>query len=229
MNMAQIERFIGRKKIAAIWNLRDITLSNNILKTYHLYKRTMTKDQIPEEELVLAAQQGDTRAFEGLVVRYQRPIFSLIYQMTRDVEVVEDLGQEIFIAAFRAIKDFKARSSFFTWLYRIAINHCKNYLASSSRVGDIEKRYQDEQRASGMSNNQERNPQRMLLTKEFVEHIDQAINALPEDQRIVLTLCEFEGLSYQEMAEVLECPIGTVRSRLSRARSTLQELLGELL
>lgn len=183
--------------------------------------------QISDEKLVAASQRGDTKAFEVLILKYQRQIFNLIYQMTHDVEVVEDIGQDVFIAAFKAIKDFKAKSSFFTWLYRIAINHCKNYLASSSRSLDAEKRYQREQSAAEIPESHDRDPQSMLLAKEFVEKMEEALASLPSEQRVVLALCEFQGLSYQEIAEILECPIGTVRSRLSRARATLQEILGD--
>lgn len=188
-----------------------------------------TNIPVPDEQLVIASQQGDIQAFETLVLRYQRQVFSLIYQMTRNVEVVEDIGQDVFIAAFKAIKDFKAKSSFFTWLYRIAINHCKNYLTASTRSQDIEQRYQREQDPEDFSENQDRDPQSMLLAKEFVEQMEDAIMSLPEEQRIVLRLCEFEGLSYQEIADILECPIGTVRSRLSRARTALQETLSDFL
>jgi RNA polymerase sigma-70 factor (ECF subfamily) len=147
--------------------------------------------------------------------------------MTRNVEVVEDIGQEVFIASFRAIKDFQAKSSFFTWLYRIAINRCKNYLASANRAKEFEEQYQQEQIADGTDDRHERTPQSTLLAKEFVQQMEQAVQILPEEQRTVLVLCEFEGLSYQEIADVLECPVGTVRSRLSRARMALQEMFGD--
>ena len=154
---------------------------------------------------------------------------SLIYQMTHNVEVVEDIAQDVFVAAFRAIKNFQAKSSFFTWLYRIAINHCKNYLTSSRRAQEIEQRYQWEYLPHGEKEQQKRTPQSTLLAKEFVQQMETAVESLPEEQRLVLVLCEFEGLSYQEIAETLECPIGTVRSRLSRARTALQKLLGDVL
>lgn len=181
-----------------------------------------------DDELVSAAQQGNIQAFEQLVVRYQRQIFSLIYQMTRDVEVVEDIGQDVFVAAFRALHTFQARSSFFTWLYRIAINQCKNYTASSNRAKEFEQRYQQEYSAPG-DEQRGRNPQSTLLAKEFVEQMEQAMHMLPEEQRTALLLCEIEGLSYQEIADVLECPVGTIRSRISRARTALQEQLGNTL
>ena len=200
--MSFSDNFKYSKKFSAVRNLDTLHLSNNqndVGKTID----EGTTTPIPDEHLVTASQHGDINAFEMLILRYQRQIFSLIYQMTHDVEVVEDIAQDVFVSAFKAIKEFKAKSSFFTWLYRIAINHCKNYLTSASRVQEIEQRYQREQNAEGRSENQERNPQSMLLAKEFVEQMEQAILSLPEEQRVVLMLCEFEGLSYQEIAEVL--------------------------
>jgi RNA polymerase sigma-70 factor (ECF subfamily) len=217
------------KNLSAVRNLQDVPLSNNQSNIGDLAKGGAVNTHIPDEELVHASQRGNVQAFEQLILRYQRQIFSLIYQMTRDAEVVEDIGQDVFVAAFRAIEDFQAKSSFFTWLYRIAINHCKNYLASSNRAKEFEQRYQQERFSDGSDEHHERTPQSTLLTKEFVEQMEQAIQMLPEDQRTVLVLCEFEGLSYQEMADVLECPVGTVRSRLSRARMTLQDILGDAL
>ena len=182
---------------------------------------------IPDEELVSASQRGDTNAFEKLILRYQRQIFHLIYQMTNNAEVVEDIGQDVFVAAFKSLKDFQAKSSFFTWLYRIAVNQCKNYLAASSRFQNMEARYRSQQRAEAEDarGDDEKNPQNILVAKEFAERLDGAIAKLPEEQRVVLILCEFQGLSYQEMSEILDCPVGTVRSRLARARIALQAVL----
>lgn len=215
------------RKFLSFWNLNAGLLSNDSDNAKSNSQGEITRVQIPDEELVSASQRGDTKAFEALILRYQRQIFNLIYQMTRNLEVVEDIGQDVFVAAFRAVKDFKAKSSFFTWLYRIAINHCKNYLASSTRFQDFETRYRAEQYSEERPGDFEKNPQGMLLAKELVEHLEEAMGSLPAEQRIVLTLCEFQGLSYQEMSEILECPIGTVRSRLSRARLALQEALDD--
>ncbi len=215
--------------ILAVGNLSKGLLSKKVGGIEGKFSKKDMQTHIHDEQLVAASQTGDIKAFEILVFRYQRQIFNLIYQMTHNVEVVEDIGQDVFIAAFKAIKDFKAKSSFFTWLYRIAINHCKNYLASLNRALDAEKRYKNEQRAGEISEIKERDPQSLLLAKEFVEKLEEALAFLPDEQRVVLTLCEFQGLSYQEIAEVLKCPIGTVRSRLSRARIALQEKLGEYL
>ena len=206
-------------------NFGEFVLSNEVRKAKKAIQKEATQPQIPDEKLVEASQNGDTEAFEALIRRYQRQIFNLIYQMTHNVDVVEDIGQDVFVAAFKAIKDFQARSSFFTWLYRIAINHCKNYLNSANRTQDVEKLYRAEQETAEASDDYEKNPQSMLLAKEFVAQMEEAMEVLPAEQRIVITLCEFQGFSYQEIAEILQCPVGTVRSRLARARATLQEYL----
>jgi RNA polymerase sigma-70 factor (ECF subfamily) len=214
------------KKLFVLWNLHADLLSNDSISTKKTIRQGKAQSQHSDEELVAASQGGDTKAFELLILRYQRQIFNLIYQMTHDAEVVEDIGQDIFVAAFKAIEGFQSKSSFFTWLYRIAINHCKNYLASSNRAQDFEARYQVEQDIDEGSDDYEKDPANRLLAKEFAEQFEGALALLPPEQRIVLTLCEFQGLSYQEISEILDCPIGTVRSRLSRARTTLQDVLG---
>jgi len=217
------------KNFPAVRNLQKVLLSKHQSNSRFALQDDAASPSIPDEKLVYAAQQGDIQAFEQLILRYQRQIFSLIYQMTRNVEVVEDIGQDVFVAAFRAITGFQSKSSFFTWLYRIAINHCKNYTTSSNRAKEFEQRYQQEYRADGDNDGYVRTPQSTLLAKEFVEQMERALSMLPEEQRTVLVLCEFEGLSYQEIADVLECPVGTIRSRLSRARTTLQQVLGDTL
>jgi RNA polymerase sigma-70 factor (ECF subfamily) len=220
------------KKLFVHGNLHASLLSNDSSSANSAKKaiqQEKAQSQHSDEDLVAASQRGDTKAFELLILRYQRQIFNLIYQMTHNAEIVEDIGQDVFVAAFRAIKDFQSKSSFFTWLYRIAINHCKNYLASSTRAQDFETRYQIDQDIDEGSDDYEKDPANRLLAKEFVEQLEEALTQLPSEQRIVLTLCEFQGLSYQEISEILDCPIGTVRSRLSRARTTLQEALGTYL
>ncbi|GAK61405.1 RNA polymerase sigma factor [Candidatus Vecturithrix granuli] len=212
-------------KLFSHGNFSELVLSNESGNVKKAVQKEATQTQIPDEKLVEASQNGDMEAFEALINKYQRQIFNLIYQMTHNVDIVEDIGQDVFVAAFRAIKDFQARSSFFTWLYRIAINHCKNYLTSTNRTQDIEKLYRAEQETAESSDDYEKNPQSMLLAKEFVVQMEEAMETLPAEQRIVITLCEFQGFSYQEIAEILQCPVGTVRSRLARARATLQEYL----
>ncbi len=211
------------KKLFFLWNLSVSLLSNDADGVMGQARNKASQSRVSDEKLVSASQRGDAEAFETLIFRYQRQIFNLIYQMTHNTEVVEDIGQDVFIAAFKAINDFQAKSSFFTWLYRIAINHCKNYLTSSARTQDLEAQYRVEQYPEENGNDYEKNPQSTLLAKEFVEQFEEALEILPAEQRIVLTLCEFQGLSYQKISEILDCPIGTVRSRLSRARAALQE------
>ena len=179
------------KKLFFFWNPGVSLLSNDLDRDMWQSQDEASQAQTSDEKLVSASQRGDTKAFETLILRYQRQIFNLIYQMTHNTEVVEDIGQDVFVAAFRAIKDFKAKSSFFTWLYRIAINHCKNYLTSSARTQDLEARYRVEQHPEENSNDYERNPQSTLLAKEFVEQFENALEVLPVEQRIVLALCEF--------------------------------------
>lgn len=223
--MTILDNFKHIWKLFGIWNFSERVLSNESGNVKKSHRKETTESQIPDVKLVQASQQGDTKAFEILILRYQRQIFNLIYQMTHNAEAVEDIGQDVFVAAFRAIKDFKSKSSFFTWLYRIAINHCKNYLSASSRTQDVEKLYRAGQEPIERSDDYEKNPQSMLLAKEFVGQLEEALESLPTEQRIVLTLCEFQGFSYQEIADILQCPVGTVRSRLARARATLQQHL----
>lgn len=222
--------FIDNKNLSVVWNFFAAALSKDA-DIASVGKRQKEKAQalITDEELVSFSQRGDTNAFEKLIVRYQRQVFHLIYQMTNNAEVVEDIGQEVFIAAFKGIKDFHGKSSFFTWLYRIAINHCKNYLAASSRSQNFETRYRKEEPIEDVTEDYEENPQSLLLAKEFVEQLEEALATLPPEQRVVLTLCEFQGLSYEEIADILECPVGTIRSRLSRARTALQDILDHAL
>ncbi|GAK53701.1 RNA polymerase sigma factor [Candidatus Moduliflexus flocculans] len=222
--------FIDNKNLSVVWNFLAAALSKDAdIASVGKRQKEKTQALMTDEELVSFSQRGDTNAFEKLIVRYQRQVFHLIYQMTNNAEVVEDIGQEVFIAAFKGIKDFHGKSSFFTWLYRIAINHCKNYLAASSRSQNFETRYRKEEPIEDVTEDYEENPQSLLLAKEFVEQLEEALATLPPEQRVVLTLCEFQGLSYEEIADILECPVGTIRSRLSRARTALQDILDHAL
>ncbi len=173
-------------------NFSELVLSNESSNVKKAIQKETTQTQIPDEKLVEASQRGDTGAFPVLIYRYQRQIFNLIYQMTHNVDAVEDIGQDVFVAAFRAIKDFQAKSSFFTWLYRIAINHCKNYLTSANRTQDVEKLYRAEQETVETSDDYEKNSQSMLIAKELVTQMEEAMEGLPAEQRIVITLCEFQ-------------------------------------
>jgi RNA polymerase sigma-70 factor (ECF subfamily) len=176
-----------------------------------------------DEQLVARVQKGDKRAFEVLVLKYQHRIYSLISRFVRDADEVQDVAQETFIKAYRALGAFRGDSAFYTWLYRIAINTAKNHLVSRSRRPqgvdlDIE---DAEQMDAGGHLRDIAGPEALAMTDQLRETVDAAIRRLPEDLRTALTLREFEGLSYEEIAEAMSCPVGTVRSRIFRAREAV--------
>ena len=185
--------------------------------------------------LVTRAKQGDQRAFEMLVVKYQRRIERLIGRMVRDVDLVQDIAQESFIRAYRALPQFRGDSAFYTWLYRIAINTAKKALVELKRDplvsegsfvsdddGDETSRVENEL-TDGET------PEALLASKEIAAAVNAAIDALSEDLRQAITLREIEGLSYEEISDVMDCPIGTVRSRIFRAREPIAVRLRPLL
>lgn len=185
-----------------------------------------------DQQLVERVQRGDKRAFELLVVKYQRKIFRLLSRLIRDPAEIEDVAQEAFIKAYRALPNFRGESAFYTWLYRIAINTAKNHLVAHGRraptttdteIEDAEG-FED---ANGLRN--EDTPDRLLLTKQVAEAVNRAIERLPEDLRTAIVLRELEGLSYEEIANTMNCPIGTVRSRIFRAREAVAEELRPIL
>jgi RNA polymerase sigma-70 factor (ECF subfamily) len=195
----------------------------------------MTTEQ-PDELLVERAKRGDTRAFEMLVVKYQRRIERLIARMVRDVDLVQDIAQESFIRAYRALPQFRGDSAFYTWLYRIAVNTAKKALVDLKRdplvvesalasVSDDE----DETSRVERELTDGATPEAVLASKEIAETVNAAIAALSEDLRQAITLREIEGLSYEEIAEMMNCPIGTVRSRIFRAREAIAQRLRPLL
>ena len=178
-----------------------------------------------DHQLVLRVQKGDKRAFDLLVLKYQYKLQAIVGRFIRDTDEVADVTQEAFIKAYKALPKFRGDSHFYTWLYRIAINTAKNYLVSKSRRPantDI-----DVQDAEQFSNNDklidEATPENSIMTEELATTIKNALNALPEDLRTALTLREFEGMSYEDIAAVMDCPVGTVRSRIFRAREFLDE------
>lgn len=184
-----------------------------------------------DEELVARVQQGDKKAYDLLVIKYQHKIVQLVNRYLKDPSEAQDVAQEAFIKAYRAIGSFRGDSTFYTWLYRIAINTAKNYLVSRSRRSS---QYEvDIQDAEAMENAPQlqgiETPERLLMNDEIVKTIRSAIEHLPEEMRTAIMLREFEGMSYEEIAEAMECPVGTVRSRIFRAREAIDNKLNPLL
>ncbi len=184
-----------------------------------------------DEELVARAQAGDKRAFDLLVLKYQQKVAGLIGRYVRDSHEVLDVTQEAFIKAYRALGAFRGESAFYTWLYRIAINAAKNHLAARGRrpPGDDLETEVAEQLESGGRLRDMDTPESHLLTEEIGRTVQQALEDLPTDLRTAIVLRELEGLSYEEIAEAMDCPIGTVRSRIFRAREAIDKRLSPLL
>ncbi len=184
-----------------------------------------------DQALVERVQQGDKQAFDVLVLKYQNKIIQLIYRYVHDPDEARDVAQEAFIKAYKAIDRFRGDSAFYTWIYRIAINTAKNHLVASSRrppKGDIDA--QDAEQFDGaMGLKEYATPERLLLKDEIQAAIARAIDELPDDLRTAIILRELEGLSYEEIAQTMECPIGTVRSRIFRARDAIDARLKPLL
>jgi RNA polymerase sigma-70 factor (ECF subfamily) len=189
-------------------------------------------DREVDQQLVERAQRGDKRAFELLVMKYQRKLGRLLSRMVRDAAEVEDVTQEAFIKAYRALPNFRGESAFYTWLYRIAINTAKNYLVSMGRRAPTTTGFDHEEAESFDDAEALRDtatPENELMGREIADTVNRAVAALPEDLRTAITLREIEGLSYEEIAGVMNCPIGTVRSRIFRAREAIAAELRPLL
>ena len=184
-----------------------------------------------DQELVARVQKGDKRAFDLLVLKYQHKVVNLISRYIRDHSEVYDVAQEAFIKAYRALPQFRGESAFYTWMYRIAINTAENYLVSQGRkLPNIDIDAQDAEQFEGESGLKDNDtPERIALKDEIETTVLKAIEDLPEDLRTAVTLRELEGLSYEEIAETMQCPIGTVRSRIFRAREAIDKRLKPLL
>jgi RNA polymerase sigma-70 factor (ECF subfamily) len=192
----------------------------------------LTTEREIDQLLVERVQRGDKKAFELLVIKYQRKLMRLVSRLVRDQAEAEDVVQEAFIKAYRAIPQFRGESAFYTWLYRIGINTAKNYLVMQGRraptsteadSGEAET-FDDAEQLRDINT-----PESMLATKQIAATVNVAMDALPEELRVAITLREIEGLSYEEIAEAMGCPIGTVRSRIFRAREAIAEKLRPLL
>jgi RNA polymerase sigma-70 factor (ECF subfamily) len=189
-------------------------------------------DREIDQQLVERAQRGDKRAFELLVVKYQRKLGRLLSRFVRDPAEVEDVTQEAFIKAYRALPSFRGDSAFYTWLYRIGINTAKNYLVALGRRAPTTTGFDNEE-AEGFEDAEQlrdsNTPESELEGKEIAATVNRAMDALPADLRTAITLREIEGLSYEEIANVMNCPVGTVRSRIFRARDAIAAELRPLL
>jgi RNA polymerase sigma-70 factor (ECF subfamily) len=188
-------------------------------------------EESTDQRLVELVQRGDKKAFDILVLKYHHKIVKLISRYVRDSSEVFDVSQEAFLKAYRALPGFRGESAFYTWLYRIAINTAKNYLIAQGRRppgADVE--VEDAELYEGDSELKEiATPEHLLLRDEIEKTIFEAIEQLPEDLRTAITLRELEGLSYEEIAEAMACPVGTVRSRIFRAREVINSRLQPLL
>ena len=175
-----------------------------------------------EKSLINLVKKGDKKAYEVLVLQYQDRLVFSIYKFLKDYELAQDIAQEAFVKAFKNIEKFRGDSSFYTWIYRIAINTAKNFLSSKSRKSEI---YDDEIMELKLSESAvtSENPENILEAEELRSVMMGAIQDLPDDIRTTLSLREFDGLSYDEIAEVQNCPIGTVRSRIHKGREILDK------
>jgi RNA polymerase sigma-70 factor (ECF subfamily) len=189
-------------------------------------------DRDLDRQLVERAQQGDKHAFELLVSKYQRKLSRLLSRFIRDAGEVEDVAQEAFIKAYRALPSFRGDSAFYTWLYRIGINTAKNYLVAMGRRAPTATEF-DSEEAEGFDDGEQlrdiNTPENVLMSKQIATTVNETMERLPEELRTAITLREIEGLSYEEIATIMNCPIGTVRSRIFRAREAIAERLRPLL
>jgi len=185
-----------------------------------------------DRELVERAQRGDKRAFELLVDKYQRRLGRLLSRFIRDPSEVEDVMQEAFIKAYRALPAFRGDSAFYTWLYRIGINTAKNYLAAMGRRAPTSTDLEAEEAEGHVDGERLRDlntPENLMLSREIADTVNSTIDSLPEELRTAIQLREMEGMSYEEIANIMGCPIGTVRSRIFRAREAIAERLRPLI
>ncbi|HEY8856128.1 MAG TPA: RNA polymerase sigma factor RpoE [Rugosibacter sp.] len=189
-------------------------------------------DREADRILVERVQAGDKQAFGLLVTKYQRKLARLVSRMVRDPAEVEDIVQDSFIRAYKALPSFRNDSAFYTWLYRIGVNTAKNWLVTHGRRAQLTSTTDGEEAENYNEPELLRNnetPERLLMTKQIGETVNAVVETLPEDLRTALTLREIEGLSYEEIADVMDCPIGTVRSRIFRARDAIALKLRPLL
>jgi RNA polymerase sigma-70 factor (ECF subfamily) len=183
-----------------------------------------------DQAFVDRAKRGDRRAFDALVLKYQQKIVKLAMRYVRDPSEALDVAQEAFIKAYRALPGFRGESAFYTWLYRIAINVAKNYVVSAQRqpLQWPTEGPDDEPREPGPELRDDETPEGLAMQAQLQETVERAISALPEELRTAIVLRELEGLSYEEIAVAMDCPVGTVRSRIFRAREAIDEAIRPL-
>ncbi|ALS97686.1 RNA polymerase sigma factor RpoE [Lacimicrobium alkaliphilum] len=188
-------------------------------------------EQYTDQQLVEKVQQGDKNAFNLLVVKYQHKVAHLVSRYVKNSGDVADVAQETFIKAYRALPNFRGDSAFYTWLYRIAVNSAKNYLVAQGRkppANDVDADEADFYDGSDALK-ENNSPERSLMSQQMEKLLFDTVDKLPEDLRMAITLRELEGLSYEEIATVMECPVGTVRSRIFRAREAIDKVIQPLL
>jgi len=209
----------------------------NIKKNINVEKklmesRSVNPERIVDQKLVEKSQRGDKKAFAMLVEKYQRRLTRLLSRMVRDQSEIEDIVQDSFIKAYRAINNFRGDSAFYTWLYRIGINTAKNHLVKLGKrpkaMNDIEieeiENFEDAQDLRNLET-----PENSMATKEIIASVNQTIETLPDELKEAIQLREIDGLSYEEISDLMNCPIGTVRSRIFRAREAIAEKLKPLI
>jgi RNA polymerase sigma-70 factor (ECF subfamily) len=192
----------------------------------------VTKERDVDQILVECVQNGDKQAFSLLVLKYQRRLMRLVMFFVKDHAEAEDIVQETFIKAYRALANFRGESAFYTWLYRIGVNSAKNHLNAQRRrvpISTDSERYDGDGFSETDLVKESNTPDSMLASKQLAEKVNEAMNALPDELRLAISLREIEGLSYEEIAEFMECPIGTVRSRIFRAREIIAGKIRPLL
>lgn len=189
-------------------------------------------DREVDQQLVARAQAGDQSAFELLVIKYQRRLVRLLSRMLKNTEEAEDVAQEAFIKAYRALPSFRGESAFYTWLYRIATNAAKNHIAANAKHAvNIDDWQSDEGEPleAAASIRDPNTPENHMMSQQLAQTVENALTLLPEDLRTAVMMREMEGLSYEEIAQKMDCPIGTVRSRIFRAREAIAKELRPLL
>ena len=213
--------------------LKIVQSSNPMYNTAIMEKKAITSVQKPvnperaiDQILVEKAQKGDKKAFSILVEKYNKKLFRLLSRMVRDQSEIEDIVQDSFIKAYRAINNFRGDSAFYTWLYRIGINTAKNHLVALGKRPKAMDEVEIEDIENFETGNEMRNydtPENTMMNKEIVSAVSETIEILPEELKEAIALREMDGLSYEEIAEIMQCPIGTVRSRIFRAREAIAE------